>query len=105
MVDDATSNQPPAPDDKSPPPPGEAAQSPAGDAGEPGSEPAHWATRLREFVDEATRVAREDLADKEVTFEDTKAKAEELIRKQPLTAVGIAAGVGLLAGILVHRRR
>ena len=65
----------------------------------------HWATRVREFVDEATRIAREDLADKEVTFEDTTKRAEELIRKQPLAAVGLAAGVGLLAGILFNRRR
>jgi len=68
-------------------------------------DPAHWATRVRDFVDEATRIAREDLVDKEVTFEDTTKRAEELIRKQPLTAVGLAAGVGLLAGILINRRR
>lgn len=65
----------------------------------------HWATRLRSFVDEATTIAREDLADKEVTFEDTVERAEELIRKQPLAAIGVAAGVGLLAGILINRRR
>ncbi len=72
---------------------------------EEGSAPDHWATRLRAFVDKATTIAREDLADKEVTFEDTVERAEELIRKEPLTAIGVAAGVGLLAGILINRRR
>ena len=80
------------------------------DAAAPGGaadpdDPLHWATRAREFIDEATRIAREDLADKEITFEDTTRRAEELIRKQPLAAVGVAAGVGLLAGILINRRR
>jgi len=72
------------------------------------ADPAHWATRARELVDEAVRIAREDLADKEVTFEDTAKRAEKLIRKQPLAAVGVAAGIGLLAGVLFNgggRRR
>jgi ElaB/YqjD/DUF883 family membrane-anchored ribosome-binding protein len=63
-----------------------------------------WATRLRSFVDEATRLAKEDLADKEVTFDETVKRAEEVIRKQPLAAVGVAAGVGLLAGMIIKRR-
>jgi len=71
---------------------------------EEGSARGHWAARLRSFVDEATTIAREDLADKEVTFEDTVERAEEVIRKQPLTAIGDAAGVGLLAGIIINRR-
>ena len=64
----------------------------------------HWATRARSFVDEAVRIAKEDLADKEVTFEDTAQRAKELVRKHPLEAIGVAAGVGLLAGILVNRK-
>jgi ElaB/YqjD/DUF883 family membrane-anchored ribosome-binding protein len=79
--------------------------SPESEEPEEGPASGHWATRLRSFVDEAATIAREDLADKEVTFEDTVERAEELIRKEPLTAIGIAAGVGLLAGILVNRRR
>ena len=76
-----------------------------GEEPEEGSAPGHCAARLRSFVDEAATIAREDLADKEVTLEDTVERAEELIRKQPLAAIGVAAGVGLLAGILIHRRR
>jgi len=67
--------------------------------------PVHWAARLRSFVDEAATIAREDLANKEITFEDTVERAEKLVRKQPLAAIGIAAGMGLLAGILINRRR
>ncbi len=63
-----------------------------------------WAPRLRSFVEEATRIAKEDLADKEITFDETVERAEEVVRKHPLAAVGVAAGVGLLAGILMNRR-
>ena len=63
-----------------------------------------WAPRLRSFVEEATRIAKEDLADKEITFDETVERAEEVVRKHPLEAVGVAAGVGLLAGILINRR-
>jgi hypothetical protein len=66
--------------------------------------PDHWAARVRSFVDEATRLAKEDLADKEVTFDETVKRAEEVIRKQPLAAVGVAAGAGLLAGMIIKRR-
>jgi len=59
---------------------------------------------LRSFVDDAARTAREDLADREITFEDTVERAEEVIRKQPLAAIGVAAGLGLLAGILINRK-
>ena len=62
--------------------------------------PMRWATRLSEFVAEAARIAKEDLADKEVTFDDTMKRAEELIRKQPLTAVGLVSprAVGTRSG-------
>ena len=63
-----------------------------------------WATRLRSFVEEAARIAKEDLADREITFDETVERAEKVVRKHPLAAVGVAAGVGLLAGILVNRR-
>ncbi len=63
-----------------------------------------WAPRLRSFVEEATRIAKEDLADKEITFDETVERAEEVVRKHPLAAVGVAAGVGLLAVILMNRR-
>lgn len=35
---------------------------------------------------------------------DTQDKAEEFIRTQPLAALGIAAGLGLLVGIAVSKR-
>ncbi len=76
----------------------EATRSDAGSASD------HWAARLRSFVDDAARTAREDLADREITFEDTVERAEEVIRKQPLAAIGVAAGLGLLAGILINRK-
>ena len=79
--------------------------SPESEEPEEGSASGHWATRLRSFVDEAATIAREDLANKEITLEDTVERAEKLVRKQPLAAIGIAAGMGLLAGILINRRR
>ena len=81
---------------------------PTASGGEPdlGEESAsgEWATRLRSFVDEAARIAKEDLSDREITFDETVERAEEVVRKHPLAAVGVAAGVGLLAGILINRR-
>lgn len=63
-----------------------------------------WAANARAFIEDAARVAREDLADREITFEETIERAEEVIRRRPLAAVGVAAGVGLLAGVLMIRR-
>jgi ElaB/YqjD/DUF883 family membrane-anchored ribosome-binding protein len=62
---------------------------------------------LRKRIEESLKEGKETLADaEEVLFDTTKDAAEAAsayIQKNPMTAVGIAAGVGLLLGLLIRR--
>lgn len=57
---------------------------------------------------EATRTAKDTVDDlttaSRVKAIETQEQAEEFIRTQPVTALGIAAGVGFLVGLLTARR-
>ncbi|HZF22037.1 MAG TPA: DUF883 family protein [Burkholderiales bacterium] len=62
----------------------------------------------REHAEESIRVAKARIADAghvaaEHTREAVKA-ADDYIRENPWAAVGIAAGVGLLIGVLINRK-
>jgi ElaB/YqjD/DUF883 family membrane-anchored ribosome-binding protein len=65
-------------------------------------------TELRERIQERLRDAKLRLADAEAALVDgTKAAAratDDYVHENPWKAVGIAAGVGLLLGILLGRR-
>src|SRR5436190_7837091 len=62
---------------------------------------------LRKRIEESLKEGKETLADaEEVLFDTTKDAAEATsvyIQKNPWSAVGIAAGVGLLLGLLIRR--
>lgn len=51
----------------------------------------------KQTVDELTTAGREKAL-------ETQAQAEDFIRTQPATALGIAAGVGFLVGLVTARR-
>lgn len=63
---------------------------------------------LRARIQERLRDAKVRLADaEELLVEKTKAAAratDDYVHESPWTAVGIAAGVGLLVGLLIGRR-
>ena len=62
---------------------------------------------LRKRIEESLKEGTETLADaEEVLFDTTKDAAEAAstyIQKNPWSAVGIAAGVGLVLGLLIRR--
>lgn len=62
----------------------------------------------REKIQESLRIAKGKLADAEgLMVEHTKQAAratDEFVHDKPWTAVGIAAGVGLVIGMLIGRR-
>jgi ElaB/YqjD/DUF883 family membrane-anchored ribosome-binding protein len=62
---------------------------------------------LRKRIEESLREGKETLADAEEIFLDTTKDAAEAastyIQKNPWSAVGIAAGVGLILGLLIRR--
>lgn len=65
-------------------------------------------TEMREKIQVRLRDAKEHLADAEAALVD-KAKAaaaatDDFVHDQPWKAVGIAAGVGLLLGVIIGRR-
>ena len=73
----------------------------AGQAGEKVS-------NARSRVEESIRAAKEGISDAghlaaEHTREAAKA-ADDYVRENPWTAVGIAAGVGILIGVLINRK-
>jgi ElaB/YqjD/DUF883 family membrane-anchored ribosome-binding protein len=63
---------------------------------------------LRERLQEQMRKAKDRLADtKEIVVDKTKVAAratDEYVHDNPWRAVGIAAGVGLIIGLLIGRR-
>jgi len=61
---------------------------------------------LGEIGDVATRVVEElgtGLESAEDSLRDGLVRAEETVRKHPLAALGMAAGVGFLIGVLMTR--
>jgi ElaB/YqjD/DUF883 family membrane-anchored ribosome-binding protein len=67
--------------------------------------------RLRaalEHLDAATRAGRAEIAEvasaAQRTLQDELVEAERKIRDNPLGAIAVAAGVGLVLGLLVRRR-
>jgi ElaB/YqjD/DUF883 family membrane-anchored ribosome-binding protein len=62
-------------------------------AGAPGEQ----IERLRERAEESLRVARESMKEAGVEL-------EEQVRRHPWAALGIAAGVGLVLGLLLSRK-
>lgn len=61
-----------------------------------------------EFFAEAVRAARARLDDLEDQVknkaQDTTRNAEFFVRKHPWQSVGLAAGLGLIVGVLISRR-
>ena len=53
--------------------------------------------RIRARAEESVRVAR-------ARMKDVGGELDEQVRENPWTAVGIAAGIGLIVGILVGRK-
>ena len=64
---------------------------------------------VRAKAEQSVQAARERLAElKESAMDTTRelvSDGEEYVRKNPWQSVGIAAGVGLLVGLLIGRRR
>src|SRR3954471_18332427 len=62
---------------------------------------------LRKRIEESVKEGKETLADAEEVFFDTTKDAAEAasayIQKNPWSAIGIAAGVGLVLGMLIRR--
>lgn len=66
------------------------------------------ATAARERIQENLRVAKLKLADAEELMVDRTKQAaratDEFVRDHPWQAVGVAAGIGLIIGLLIGRR-
>jgi ElaB/YqjD/DUF883 family membrane-anchored ribosome-binding protein len=64
-------------------------------------------TALRRRIEESLKDGKETLADAEEVLYDTTRDAAEAaahyIQKNPWSAIGIAAGVGVLFGLLIRR--
>ncbi|HEY1266004.1 MAG TPA: DUF883 family protein [Candidatus Binatia bacterium] len=62
---------------------------------------------LRKRIEESLKEGKETLADAEEIFFDTTKDAAEAastyIQKNPWSAIGIAAGLGLILGLLIRR--
>ena len=56
-------------------------------------------------ADEAGRVVKKGLSQAEVSVRQGMDVTERRIRENPLVSVGIAAGVGLILGLLINRNR
>jgi ElaB/YqjD/DUF883 family membrane-anchored ribosome-binding protein len=72
------------------------------------TDPAHPAEALKAQASEAVRKVSESLNDQANVLRDSTASAryntQEFIENNPWQSVAIAAGVGLLVGIIVARR-
>lgn len=62
----------------------------------------------REHLEESLKRAREELADLEAAAVDGARRAgratDSYVRRHPWESIGVAAGVGLLLGLLIARR-
>ena len=74
----------------------------------PASQGGEQIARIRTRAEESLRVARSRMRDVTQTAEaharETALEVERQVRDNPWTAVGIAAGVGVLVGILLGRK-
>jgi len=72
------------------------------------SDPAHAAEALKAQASEAVRKVSETINDQANVIRDTTASVryntQEFIENNPWQSVAIAAGVGLLIGIIIARR-
>ncbi|WP_224825074.1 YqjD family protein [Cognatishimia sp. MH4019] len=60
--------------------------------------------KVRERVEQARDVGAAQLADAQVKAQKLGAEANDFVTRQPATALGIAAGVGFLIGMLGSRK-
>lgn len=62
-------------------------------------------SEIGEVAERVVRALGSGVGDAEESVRDGLVQAEETIRKHPLAALGVAAGVGFLVGVLVSRGR
>ena len=60
-------------------------------------------TEMQNMTDTISRIAGKSMHRAQDKALETKASAEEAIKENPLQAIAIAAGLGLLIGILTRR--
>lgn len=60
---------------------------------------------IGEVAERVVRALGSGVEDAEESVRDGLVQAEETIRRHPLAALGVAAGVGFLVGVLVSRGR
>lgn len=65
----------------------------------------HALQELGKVAGRAGETLRQNVAHAPDAVRDGIAQTEDRIRDKPLTAIGIAAGVGLLLGLLINRGR
>jgi ElaB/YqjD/DUF883 family membrane-anchored ribosome-binding protein len=62
-------------------------------------------TEIGEVAQQVVRALGDGVGDAEDSIREGLVQAEETVRKHPLAALGVAAGVGFLVGVLVSRGR
>ena len=60
---------------------------------------------IGEVAERVVEALSSGVEDAEDSLRDGLVQAEETVRKHPLAALGVAAGVGFLVGVLVSRSR
>lgn len=60
--------------------------------------------KLRARAEESLKMARERLLQAGETFESTAREVNEQVRQHPYMTAGVAAGIGMLVGLLIARR-
>lgn len=62
-------------------------------------------SEIGEVAQQVVRALGDGVGDAEDSIREGLVQAEETVRKHPLAALGVAAGVGFLVGVLVSRGR
>jgi ElaB/YqjD/DUF883 family membrane-anchored ribosome-binding protein len=62
-------------------------------------------TEIGEVAQQVVRALGDGVGDAEDSIREGLVQAEETVRKHPLAALGVAAGVGFLVGVIVSRGR